>query len=91
VTGSPVVAVPAGFSTSSDEAPLGVPIGMEILGQPWTEEKLLQIAYQVQELGQVRRSPAWAETVVDIKSYTTVPSVTPDRNNVDAAYPLGRL
>ena len=91
VTGSPVVAVPAGFSTSSDEAPVGVPIGMEILGQPWTEEKLLQITYQVQELGQVRRSPAWAETVVDIKSYTTVPSVTPDRNNVDAAYPLGRL
>ncbi|KKY17048.1 putative amidase [Diplodia seriata] len=34
LTGSPVVTVPVGFSEATEEAPLGVPIGMEILGRP---------------------------------------------------------
>ncbi|RYG51365.1 MAG: amidase, partial [Chitinophagaceae bacterium] len=41
LTGTPVVTVPAGFSEPSEDAPIGVPIGMEILGRPFEEEKLL--------------------------------------------------
>ncbi|KAI9758823.1 MAG: hypothetical protein M1835_000526, partial [Candelina submexicana] len=61
LTGSPVVTVPAGFSPKTDEAPIGVPIGMEILGRPWSEEGLLQVAYQIEMLTHVRRSPVVAE------------------------------
>lgn len=38
LTGSPVVTVPIGFSNATADAPIGVPIGMEILGRPWSEE-----------------------------------------------------
>lgn len=92
LTGSPVVTVPAGFSPATATAPEGVPIGMEVLGRPWTEEKLLQIAYGVQSLGRVRKTPSWAQQVVGVKEYgASVPSVTPDRGNIPAAYPVGVL
>jgi len=91
LTGSPVVTVPAGFSEPSEEAPVGVPVGMEILGRPWSEESLLQMAWQVEMLGRVRRSPIWAREVVEVKSYETVPVVKPNVGNIPRAYPLGTL
>ncbi|KAF2659766.1 amidase signature enzyme [Lophiostoma macrostomum CBS 122681] len=92
LTGSPVVTVPAGFSEKSEDAPRGVPVGMEILGRPWDEERLLQIAYQIEMLTHVRRAPEWAERRVEVGSYESVPVVVPDRGNVDTgAYPLGTL
>lgn len=91
LTGSPVVTVPAGFSPKTAQAPVGVPIGMEILGRPYTEEKLLQIAYQIELLTKVRRMPQFAKAVVEAKEYTQVPVVTPNRANIPAAYPLGVL
>ncbi|KAK4507885.1 hypothetical protein PRZ48_001620 [Zasmidium cellare] len=91
LTGSPVVTIPVGFSNATATAPEGVPIGMEILGRPWTEEKLLQIAYQWQSLARVRKTPSWAKEVVPVKSYTAVPSITPNRGNIPAAYPVGTL
>lgn len=91
LTGSPVVTVPVGFSNATATAPEGVPIGMEILGRPWTEEKLLQIAYQWQSLGRVRKTPSWAKEVVPVKSYSAVPSIVPDRGNIPPAYPVGTL
>ena len=91
LTGSPVVTVPAGFSAKTAQAPVGVPIGMEILGRPYTEEKLLQIAYQVEMLAKVRRMPQFAEAVVEAKLYTQVPVITPNRANIPAAYPIGVL
>ena len=36
-TGFPAIALPAGFSTPTAEAPLGVPIGLELLGREWSE------------------------------------------------------
>lgn len=93
VTGSPVITVPAGFSAATDEAPIGVPIGMEILGLPYTEQKLLQTAWQIQELTKVRRTPVWARQVVHVKPYAngTVPVIRPDRGNISPNYPLGTL
>jgi Asp-tRNA(Asn)/Glu-tRNA(Gln) amidotransferase A subunit family amidase len=91
LTGSPVVVVPIGFSPATTTAPGGVPIGMEILGPKWAEEKLLQIAFQVERLGTVRQIPSWAKQVVEVVEYENVPDVTPNRSNIPAAYPVGVL
>ncbi|KXS96197.1 hypothetical protein AC578_2832 [Pseudocercospora eumusae] len=88
LTGSPVVTVPVGFSKATENAPEGVPIGMEILGMPWTEGKLLQIAYQLEG---VRRPPSWAKEVVPVKMYESVPGIMPDAGNVPRVYPIGVL
>lgn len=85
------IQVPVGFSPSTSEAPIGVPIGMEILGQPYTEAKLLQMAYQIEQMSKIRKMPVWAKEVVPIKEYDAVPSVVPNRANIPAAYPLGTL
>lgn len=92
LTGSPVVTVPAGYSRVSEEAPQGVPIGMEILGKEWTEEKLLQIAWRIQETGVVeRRVPAWVDVHVQAKEMERVPSVVPETGNVPEEYEIGNL
>jgi Asp-tRNA(Asn)/Glu-tRNA(Gln) amidotransferase A subunit family amidase len=57
VTGFPSIAVPAGFSTPSEEAPLGVPVGMEIIGRPWSEPVLIEIAYGFEQASHLRKPP----------------------------------
>lgn len=91
LTGTPVVTVPVGFSPASENAPDGVPIGMEILGRQWTEEKLLRIAWQIQQLGRVRKTPSWAKQRVSARAYDSVPSVTPNVGNIPDEYPVGEL
>ncbi|CAE7033567.1 Amidase domain containing protein [Pyrenophora teres f. teres] len=91
LTGTPVVTVPAGFSDPSDEAPAGVPIGMEVLGRPWEEQKLLRIGYAVEQLLKVRKSPVWAKEAVEARFYDSVPVITPDTSNIPRKYPLGTL
>ena len=39
-TGFPAITVPGGFSMPSVSAPLGVPIGIELLGEEWSEPRL---------------------------------------------------
>jgi amidase len=57
VTGFPAITVPAGFSAPTKTAPLGVPVGMDILGRPWSEAKLLSLAYSFEQATHFRRSP----------------------------------
>ena len=91
LTGSPVVTVPVGFSPKTADAPRGVPIGMEVLGRPWTEEKLLGIGFGMEVLLKVRRAPVFAQEVVETKVYGGVPVVGPERGNVPREYPLSTL
>ena len=91
LTGSPVVTVPIGFSPPTEDAPIGVPIGMEILGRPWSEEELLKVAWQMERQWRIRKIPRMAEVVVERKEYKTVPMVMPNRGEIPSAYPLGRL
>lgn len=56
VTGFPSIAVPAGFAKTL-EAPIGVPVGMEIIGRPFSEPVLIEIAYGYERKAQVRRPP----------------------------------
>jgi Asp-tRNA(Asn)/Glu-tRNA(Gln) amidotransferase A subunit family amidase len=92
LTGSPVITVPIGFSPATDTAPIGVPVGMEILGLPWSEVKLLGAAARIDDLIHARRMPTFANMSVEVTSaYTAVPSVTPDRGNIPSEYPVGML
>jgi Asp-tRNA(Asn)/Glu-tRNA(Gln) amidotransferase A subunit family amidase len=58
MTGFPAIDVPAGFSPPTATAPLGVPVGIEFLGRPWSEAKLLGFAYAYEQATKVRRPPA---------------------------------
>ncbi|OAX83627.1 hypothetical protein ACJ72_02014 [Emergomyces africanus] len=91
LTGSPVVTIPAGFSPPSNDAPDGVPIGMEILGLPWTEQKLLNIASKIGNLGQVRRIPLLVSKRVVSKEYISVPHINPNSRGISTVYHIGVL
>ena len=91
VTGFPVVTVPAGFSPSTADAPLGVPIGMEILGMPWAEGKLLNMARMVAEVKRVRRMPRSTEAGVESVRLGEVPRIVPDTESIPGVYPVGVL
>jgi Asp-tRNA(Asn)/Glu-tRNA(Gln) amidotransferase A subunit family amidase len=58
VTGFPSVTAPGGFSTATATAPRGVPVGIEIFGRPWTEQKLIRYAYDFEQATRHRKPPA---------------------------------
>ena len=58
ITGFPAITVPAGFSEKTASAPLGVPIGVEFLGRPFTESILIRLASAFEQSTRHRRAPA---------------------------------
>lgn len=94
LTGTPVVTIPIGFSDATETAEIGVPIGMEILGLPWTEGKLLQVAKGIDDRLHARRMPVRGgmNETAEAGLLSSVPSVTPNAGNIDVeAYPLGTI
>jgi amidase len=57
-TGFPAITFPGGFSPPTPSAPLGVPIGIELLGPAWSEPQLIRLAYAFEQAAQLRRPPA---------------------------------
>ncbi len=57
-TGFPAITFPGGFSVPTASAPLGVPVGIELLGRDWSEPVLIKLAYAFEQIAKVRRSPA---------------------------------
>jgi Asp-tRNA(Asn)/Glu-tRNA(Gln) amidotransferase A subunit family amidase len=57
-TGFPAVTFPGGVSTPTGSAPLGVPIGAELLGPDFSEAKLLAYAFAFEQATQLRKLPA---------------------------------
>jgi len=57
VTGFPAMVVPGGFSPPTSTATIGVPVGMEFLGRPWSEHVLIEIAYGYEQATKHRRPP----------------------------------
>jgi amidase len=55
--GFPAIVVPAGFSSPTAEAPIGVPVGMELLARPWQEPELLMLAYGFEHASHARKAP----------------------------------
>ena len=56
-TGYPAVTFPAGFSAPTASAQLGVPIGAELLGTDFSEDKLLSYAYAFEQAAHTRKPP----------------------------------
>jgi Asp-tRNA(Asn)/Glu-tRNA(Gln) amidotransferase A subunit family amidase len=54
----PAITVPGGFSPSTADAPLGVPIGVEFLGRPYAEGQLFRLAYGFEQATKFRKLPA---------------------------------
>jgi Asp-tRNA(Asn)/Glu-tRNA(Gln) amidotransferase A subunit family amidase len=50
-TGFPAMSMPAGFTAD------GLPVGMDLLGQPWSEPTLLKVAYAYERLVAPRKAP----------------------------------
>ncbi len=57
-TGMPAVTFPAGFSAPTASAPLGVPIGAELLGRDFSEGLLLSLAHAYGQACAPRRPPS---------------------------------
>lgn len=56
VAGYPHITVPAGFQ-------FGLPLGISFFGAPWTEPKLIKIAYAFEQARKARRKPEFLPTV----------------------------
>jgi Asp-tRNA(Asn)/Glu-tRNA(Gln) amidotransferase A subunit family amidase len=56
-TGFPAVTFPGGFSTPSASAPIGVPVGAELLGRDYSEPLLLSLAYSFEQAAKMRKPP----------------------------------
>jgi amidase len=53
-TGLPALCFPGGWSAPSASAPLGVPVGLELLGRDWHESRLLSLVHSWE-----RHAPTW--------------------------------
>jgi Asp-tRNA(Asn)/Glu-tRNA(Gln) amidotransferase A subunit family amidase len=57
LAGFPAIEVPAGFSTPTADAPLGVPVGLEFLGRAWAEPELIKLAFGFEKATHLRKPP----------------------------------
>ena len=57
-TGFPALTFPGGFSPPTATAPIGVPVGLELLGPEWSEPVLFKLAYAYEQAAKVRKPPA---------------------------------
>lgn len=62
-TGFPSIAVPAGFAPDP-QAPIGVPVGLEVIGRPFSEPVLIEIAFSFEQISCLRRPPAAAPALL---------------------------
>jgi len=58
LAGFPAIELPAGFSSPTATAPIGVPVGIEFLGRAWAEPELLKLAFGFEQATHLRRPPA---------------------------------
>jgi amidase len=57
-TGFPALTFPGGFSPPTPTAPIGVPVGLELLGPEWSEPTLFKLAYAFEQATRARKPPA---------------------------------
>jgi Asp-tRNA(Asn)/Glu-tRNA(Gln) amidotransferase A subunit family amidase len=56
-TGFPAICFPGGFSAPTATAPMGVPVGAELLGREYSESLLLSLAYAYEKAAKARKPP----------------------------------
>ena len=59
VSGLPAITVPAG------EAADGMPVGLELLGRPWSESRLIELAYAYEQGAPHRRPPDFTPSLIE--------------------------
>lgn len=57
VTGFPSLCMPAGFSDRNQDAPIGVPVGVEIFGRPFSDYFMIEIAKIYESFYGERKKP----------------------------------
>ena len=55
-SGLPAISMPAGFTDD------GLPVGLELMSRPWTEQALLAMAYAFEQATRHRRPPRLSDT-----------------------------
>lgn len=60
-TGFPTLAVPAGFTAGTD-----LPVGINLMGRPYTEELLYQLGYAYEQGTRHRTAPDYAPSIHDV-------------------------
>ncbi|MYD69488.1 MAG: CHRD domain-containing protein [Acidobacteria bacterium] len=58
-SGLPAITVPAGAAAD------GMPVGLELLGRPWSESRLIELAYAYEQGGPHRRPPDFTPSLVE--------------------------
>jgi amidase len=56
-TGFPAITFAGGFSPASPAAPLGVPVGIELLAGDWAEATLIKFAHAFEQAARIRKPP----------------------------------
>ncbi len=56
-TGFPALTFAGGFSPPTASAPIGVPVGLELLGPEWSEPVLFKLAFAFEQAAKVRKPP----------------------------------
>ena len=57
LTGFPAVTVPMGFSKPDQNAPIGVPMGIDMIGRPFSDALLVKLAYSFEQATKLRKPP----------------------------------
>ncbi|TBL75407.1 amidase [Paenibacillus thalictri] len=57
LTGFPAITFQGGFSAPTPTAPIGVPVGIEFLGRPYSEAFLIKLAYSFEQQTRYRTTP----------------------------------
>lgn len=65
VTGFPSIVVPGGFTSPTESAKIGVPVGIEFLARPWAEGMLIEIGYGYEQGTKNRRYPPTTPKLAD--------------------------
>ena len=58
LSGMPAITVPAGFAED------GMPVGVELLGRPWSEPRLIELGYAYEQATRHRRAPDFTPSLV---------------------------
>ena len=57
VTGFPAIVIPGGFTSPDENAPLGIPVGVELLTRPNCEKQLFSLADCLENILRARKIP----------------------------------